>query len=170
MNKDFDIEACGLGYNTTGYPGAFTDPVNKIIKNTISGRVLNLFSGVSLIGDVRVDLLRPEATHNCDVFDFIKNNTEVWNFVIADPPYAIKSAPHKLKIYGSTKPFNGNILYQREMAVFLKRYAKNVLWLDMCAPLPDGFKRVKVWLLLPGGWFSIRVLSYLTNIHKLSTI
>jgi hypothetical protein len=169
MNKDFDIEACGLGSNTTGYPGAFTNSCNKIIKNTISGRVLNLFSGVSLIGDVRVDLLRPEATDNCDVFDFIKKNKVIWDFVIADPPYAIKSAPHKLEIYGSIRPFTGNVPYQREMAIFLKRYAKNVLWLDMSAPLPDGFKRVKLWLLLPGGWAFVRVLSHLTNIHKLST-
>ena len=163
MDKNFDIEACGLGRNSTGYPGAFTNKVDMIIKNTVCGRVLSLFSGVSKIGDVRVDMLRPEATINCDVFDYIDDCKEIFDFVIADPPYAIKSAPNKLKVYGSIKPFTGNIPYQRKMSKFLAEHAKNVLWLDQSAPFPKGFRRKKMWVLLPGGWFSIRVLSYLIN-------
>jgi hypothetical protein len=165
MDKNFDVEVCGLGINGTGYPGGFPNGVEKIILNTIYGRVLNLFSGVSKIGDVRVDLLRPEATDNCDVLDFIQVNEVVWDFVLADPPYSLKSAPAKLKIYGSVEHFTGNIPYQRKMAEFLKNYAKNVLWLDQSAPLPAGFKRVKVWVLLPGGWAFVRVLSWLKNVN-----
>lgn len=165
MNKDFKIEVAGLGGNYTGYPGAFTNGVDTIIKKTIYGRVLNLFSGVSGIGDARVDFLRKEANYNIDVFDFIKENREIWDFVIADPPYAIKSAPNKLKVYGDIKPFTGNIPYQRLMSEFLRKYAKNVLWLDVSAPLPAGFKREKIWVLLPGGWHFIRVLSWLKNIN-----
>jgi len=165
MNKNFKIEVTGLGGNYTSYPGAFTNGVDTIIKKTIHGRVLNLFSGVSKIGEERIDFLRPEATKNCDVFDFILENEQIWDFVIADPPYAIKSAPDKLAVYGSIKPFTGNIPYQRAMAIFLKKYAKNVLWLDVSAPLPEGFERVKMWVLLPGGWHFVRVLSWLKNIN-----
>lgn len=164
MNKNFEIEITGLGGNYTGYPGAFTTGVKKIIEDTIYGRVLNLFSGVSRIGEERVDFLRPEATINCDVFDYIQKNRRYWDFVIADPPYAIKSAPDKLAIYGSIKSFTGNIPYQRKMVDFLRKYAHNVLWLDQSAPLPAGFRRVKVWVLLPGGWHFVRVLSHLKNI------
>jgi len=163
MNKDFSVEVCGLGANRTGYPGAFTNKVVQIINSTIHGRVLNLFSGVSKIGDVRIDMLRPEATKNCDVFDYIDDCEEIFDFVIADPPYAIKSAPDKLKTYGSIKPFTGNIPYQRKMCEFLREHAKNVLWLDQSAPFPEGFERKKIWVLLPGGWHHIRVLSHLVN-------
>lgn len=163
MDKNFNIEICGLGGNYANYPGAFCTGVKKIILETIHGRILNLFSGVSKIGDVRVDFLRSEATHNCDVFDFIQTNKEIWDFVIADPPYAIKSAFDKLKIYGSIRPFSGNVPYQRKMSEFLRKYAKNVLWLDQSAPLPQGFKREKIWVLLPGGWNFIRILSHLKN-------
>jgi len=163
MDKNFDIEICGMGGNYSGYPGAFPTKVEKIIKDTIHGRVLNLFSGVSKIGNVRVDLLRKEATINSDVFDFIQKSKLIYDFVIVDPPYAIKSAPNKLKIYGSIKPFTGNVPYQRKMSEFLKTHARNVLWLDCSAPLPAGFKREKMWVLLPGGWHFIRVLSHLKN-------
>jgi len=163
MDKNFDIEVCGLGRNSSGYPGAFTNKVQKILKDTIHGRVLNLFSGVSKTGDVRVDFLRPEATDNCDVFDFIQKDKRIWDFVIADPPYAIKSAPDKLKIYGSIKPFTGNIPYQRMISKFLSGHAKNVLWLDQSAPFPTGFRREKIWVLLPGGWHFVRILSWLKN-------
>lgn len=162
MDKNFEFEITGLGRNYAGYPGAFPTAVIKIINQTVYGRVLNLFSGVSYIGDVRVDLLRPEATDNIDVFDFIKKDTRIWDFVILDPPYAIKSAPEKLKIYGSIKPFTGNKPYQHLMSDWLIKHAKNVLWLDRSAPLIPGFKRKKVWLLLPGGWATVVVLSYLS--------
>ena len=35
VNKDFDIEVTGMGFNITGYPGAFTPTVKRIIENTI---------------------------------------------------------------------------------------------------------------------------------------
>ena len=37
----------------------------------------------------------------------------------------------------------------------------NVLWLDYCAPSIKGFYRKKLWLLLPGGFHTVRVLSWL---------
>lgn len=167
MDKDFEIEACGLGRNYNSYPGSFTNKVRRIILDTIgeNKKVLHLFSGVSDIGQVRVDLTRPEATDNVDVMDFITNphDHRTWDFVIADPPYAIKSAPDKLKVYGDMRPFTGNVPFQRAMSEFLLNRAKNVLWLDMNAPLPKGFKRKKMWVLLPGGWHHVRVLSHLVK-------
>lgn len=164
MDKDFDIEVCGMGgtYNKN-YAGSFPNHVEKIIRSVIYGRVLSFFSGISRIGEERIDLLRPEATLNIDVRDFIKSDKRQWDFVIADPPYAIKSAPEKLKAYGSVSPFSGNVPFQREMAEYLRNHVKNILWLDLCAPIPKGFKRIKLWILLPGGWHRVRVLSWLKN-------
>lgn len=73
-----------MGINATGYPGAFTAVVNGIIESVIQRvqtwegdppRLLHLFSGVSNIGDVRVDISRPEATVNADVREFLRHTT-----------------------------------------------------------------------------------------------
>ena len=87
MNKDFEIEIIGMGNNITGYPGAFTPVVNKIVLSVLNyeSRVLHLFSGVSYIGDERVDIERPEATKREDVIKFIENDKRKWDFVILDP-------------------------------------------------------------------------------------
>ena len=61
--RKFEFDVLGMGMNTSGYPGAFTMPVQSIIKSIIYGKVLHLYSGSSLIGDERVDLLCLGYTH-----------------------------------------------------------------------------------------------------------
>lgn len=159
-----DAEVTGMGFNTTGYAGAFTPTINKIIKEIIfdlkSPNVLNLFSGVSKIGNVRIDIERPEATLRMDVLDFIRNNGEHWDLVILDPPYEIKRKK-KLEQYGKTSSVAADVEFRRALADFFYNHADNVLWLDLCAPLPKGFKRQKVWFLFPGGYHTVRTLSWL---------
>jgi len=36
----------------------------------------------------------------------------------------------------------------------------------LCAPLPKGFKRRKLWFLMPGGYHTVRVLSWLERKEK----
>lgn len=169
MDKDFKIEVLGMGINATRYPGAFSPTVNRIITETIQAEgweaVLHLFSGTSNIGLVRVDLAREEATDKGDVYDFIAKNTRPWECVILDPPYAIKRKK-KINDYACSSDVASDVNMRRALDAFFAEYADNVIWLDMCAPFPKkvrqaGFKRKKLWFLLPGGYRTVRVLSWL---------
>lgn len=162
MDKNFDIAIEGLGFNTTGYPGAFTPKVTRIIEEVAYGKVLHLFSGVSQIGEVRVDIERPEATHRQDVMDFIATDDRKWDFVVLDPPYEMKRKS-KLEEYGRTSSVAADVELRRALCKYFKCHVDNILWLDMCAPLPGGFKRKKLWFLFPGGYHTLRVLSWLVR-------
>ena len=162
MRKDFEVEIMGLGNNITGYPGAFTPVVNKIILSVVRGKILHLFSGVSTIGDERVDIERPEATRRQDVIEFIENDDRHWDFIILDPPYEIKRKS-KLEEYGRTSSVAADVVLRRKLSEYFVTHTNNILWLDMCAPLPKGFRRKKLWFLFPGGYHTVRVLSWLVS-------
>jgi hypothetical protein len=166
-NWNFEIEVGFMGYNRHKYRGAFPDRVEKVIKSLVKSPCLHLFSGVSKIGDVKIDLIRPEATHNQDVFEFIKSDEakRQWEWCILDPPYNIKNREVELKDYADKTPISASVPKRRALAEFFRKYCKNVLWLDQCAPLPKGFIRKKVWFFFPGGYRTIRVLSWLQNIE-----
>lgn len=159
--RKFDVEVLGMGFNDSSYPGAFTKPVESIVKSYIAGAVLHLFSGQSLIGNERVDIEHKNATINCDVKDFIKVDSKHWDWVILDPPYNITKTGTKLKGYGLTGCIASDVLFRRGLKSYFQKYADNILWLDICAPSIKGFYRKKLWLLLPGGFHTVRVLSWL---------
>lgn len=70
------------------YPGNFTNEEIEIIKDNIIGKVLHLFSGRSLIGDIRVDFSQNEATIKGDVFEYLKiHQNEEIDTILLDPPY-----------------------------------------------------------------------------------
>lgn len=160
MIKPFEVEVLGMGFNNSGYPGAFTPVVNNIIKTVSGGKVLHLYSGSSLIGDERVDIEHPNATINCRVEDFIKGNKKYWDWVVLDPPYNITNEG-KLKGYGLTKAVFANVPLRNALKQYFQNYAGNIMWLDYCAPMIKGFDRRKLWFLLPGGFHTVRVLSWL---------
>jgi len=167
-NWDFEIEVGFMGYNKHKYPGAFPDKVEEEIKKLVREPCLHLFSGTSKIGSTRIDLARPEATKNIDVFEFIKT-TEAkrnWEWCILDPPYDIKNAEMDLKPYADKSSVSASIPKRRALEDFFRKYVKNILWLDQCAPLPYGFIRKKVWFFFPGGYRTIRVLSWLQRENK----
>jgi len=162
MDKSFAIEVCGMGNNITGYPGAFTPVVNEIITKTIHGskNVLHLFSGASRIGNERVDMERPEATLRQDVMTFVKSDKRNWEFVVLDPPYEIHRKS-KIEEYGRTSSVAADVELRRTLEQYFIHHADNLLWLDMCAPLPEGFRRRKLWFFFPGGYHTLRILSWL---------
>ena len=151
-----------MGFNNTGYPGAFPSRVEKIIRSLAESPCLHLFSGRSKIGDVRIDLERPEATLNCDVLEFIRSNDKTWLTVVADPPY---DTPKGVVRNGLDKAYararNLNTQEQVEINAWLRRHAENVLWFDVTSPCPEGFYRHKTWLFLPGSMRHIRALTWL---------
>ena len=164
MDKSFEYEILGLGIAKGNYAGEFTKPVKDIIKYTIkdSKRVLHLFSGTSAIGDVRIDIECPQATDRKDVIEFINTDNNYWDFIILDPPYEIKRKS-KLEEYGKTSSVAADVLLRHELMKYFKSHTDNVIWLDVCAPMIGGFIRKKLWFLFPGGFHTIRILSWLTK-------
>jgi len=164
--RKFDYEVTALGMNKSGYPGAFTEPVKQIVKSVLYGKVLHLYSGASLIGDERVDLEHPNATINCRVEDFIKNDKREWDWVLLDPPYAI-TRKAKLEQYAETASLSADVKWRNQIKQWFRVHTDNILWLDYCAPMITGFRREKLWLLLPGGFHNVRVLSWLKREMRL---
>ena len=158
--RKFELEVTGLGMNNSKYPGAFTVPVKEIIKMTVSGSVLHLYSGSSFIGDERVDLEHPSATINCRVEEFLERDKRDWDWCLLDPPYAI-TRRKKLDKYAETASLSADVIWRNAIKEYFRRHVKNILWLDYCAPMIRGFRRKKLWLLLPGGYHNVRVLSWL---------
>ena len=158
--RKFEIEAIPMLAPRRKYPGAFGANVELIIQRLIYGKVLHLYSGDSLIGDERVDIINNNATLNCDVIQFIKTDMRDWDWVILDPPYGIKSK-QKLDGYGIKGALAPNVPARRAMKNYMQQHTNNVLWLDLCAPVITGFYRKKLWLVLPGGFHQVRILSWL---------
>ena len=150
-----------MGFHDGSYPGAFPPKVSMRIKNLVESPCLHLFSGSSKIGDVRVDLERPEATNHEDVFQFVQDDNKQWKWVVLDPIYSIKRANIKLKPYARYESVSGTLLAQRLLEDFLRGHAENVLWFDICSPCPVGFERQKFWVFLPGAYRTCRVLTWL---------
>lgn len=164
--RKFELEVLGLGMNSSGYAGAFTKPVQDIIKSVIYGKVLHLYSGSSLIGDERVDLEHPNATRNMRVEVFIEQDKRDWDWVLLDPPYAI-TRRKKLEQYAETASLSADVQWRNSIKQWFRSHTDNILWLDYCAPMITGFCRQKLWLLLPGGYHNVRVLSWLKREMKL---
>lgn len=156
-----EIEVVVMGANNTGYPEAFTPKIEDIIKKTVGKPCLHLFSGRCKIGDVRVDIERPEATHNMNVLEFIESNNDQWKWLVLDPPYDILRKNVKLKEYGLSYSLAADVVFRKKMVKWFQGHVENILWLDGCAPSPKGFYRKKLWLCLPGSYHNVRVLSWL---------
>ena len=165
--RRFELEAITGNVLVNDYPGCFAVEVDKVIRQTVKGSVLHLYSGTSRIGDVRVDIDNPNATFNGDVEIFVKTDNREWDFVILDPPYQITRTDVKLNGYGIKGAISANVDRRRLIKDYLQRHTENVLWLDQCAPMIKGYRREKLWLVLPGAFKNVRVLSWLKRETKL---
>ena len=159
--RKFELGCLSPSATTGEYPGAFPPNVELVIKSLIKGKILHLFSGSSLIGDVRIDIEHPNATNNVNVKDFIAGDNRDWDWVVLDPPYAIDSYDDKLEGYGIKAAASSDISFRRAFKIYTQRHVSNILWLDVCAPTVRGFYRKKLWLVLTGGFHTVRVLSWL---------
>lgn len=159
--RKFEIEAVAPSATDGKYPGAFPPKVDIIIRQLVEGRILHLFSGSSLIGDERVDIGHPNATKNMNVKDFIRTDNRYWDWVILDPPYQITQTTTKLDGYGIKEAASSDVLFRRQLKHYFQECVDNILWLDICAPMIRGFYRKKLWLVLTGGFHTVRVLSWL---------
>lgn len=161
----------GHGFNVAGYPGSFTPKVTKAILGIIqqlgNPRVLHLFSGISQIGDVRVDLECLQATNREDVFSYIHGpgKDESFDLILLDPPYSIKRKS-KLAEYAKVSSVAADVVLRTALADYFRGHTNYVAWLDLCCPLPKGFQREFLWIFLTGGYHTPRFLSLLKNREK----
>ena len=95
-----NIKVINVSNGTSEYPGNFTPQEIDIITRSIKGTCLHLFSGKSLIGDVRVDFSQKEATHNRDVFNYIQEFNGFVDTILLDPPYNERFAEKYNKLAG----------------------------------------------------------------------
>lgn len=101
--------------------GGFHRKEEQLIRKYVKVPCLHLFSGSSLIGDMRVDWSHPHATHYGDLFEFLEQNLEEllqrgFKTVIYDPPYSERQAdkygrrynipPEKRYWYTNLQPMN----------------------------------------------------------------
>lgn len=166
MMRKFDIDYLPPSATTGEYPGAFPPNVDLVIRRLISGKVLHLFSGTSLIGDERIDIEHPNATKNMNVKDFIAADTRGWDWIVLDPPYQITRTEVKLNGYGIKGAVSSDVIFRRNLKHYFQKHTDNILWLDICAPTVKGFRRQKLWLVLTGGFHTVRVLSWLKREMK----
>jgi len=54
-----------------------------------------------------------------------------------------------------------NVPLRRKFNLYCRGNTDNVLWLDRVAPLIKGFKREKLWFVIPLWYEGVRVLSWL---------
>ncbi len=101
-----NLKVVTVGRSDNIYPGNFTSNEIKIILQYATGHVINLFSGKSIIGDLRIDFACKEATNNWDVFDFLENSNLIdFDTVILDAPYNKIFADKYQKLGNTPKQF-----------------------------------------------------------------
>jgi hypothetical protein len=160
--RRFELEALPMGVPRSGYTGAFSPTVERVIRQLVSGKILHLYSGSSLIGEVRVDIAHENATHKMTVEDYLsQDGDEKWDWILLDPPYDISNPRRKLKDCVLQAPLSVNVPLRRKFRLYCQHHTQNVLWLDKCAPLIRGFRREKLWLVIPLWFEHVRVLSWL---------
>lgn len=164
--RKFEHEVLSLGIASGNYAGEYTPSVIRVIKGLVDGKILQLYSGSSLIGQERIDISHPNATRNCRVEDFVLSDNHDWDWVILDPPYGITQPARKIPDYGEYGNPLGNAKTRRMLRHYFQLHASNVLWLDYSAPIIEGFCREKLWFFIPVGFQYIRVLSWLKREMK----
>lgn len=164
--RKFELDYLPPSATTGEYPGAFPPKVDIVIRQLVGNRILHLFSGSSLIGEERIDIEHPNATKNMNVKEFIASDDRVWDWIVLDPPYQITRTDAKLNGYGIKGAVSSDVIFRRKLKQYFQKHTDNVLWLDICAPMIKGFYRKKLWLVLTGGFHTVRVLSWLKREMK----
>lgn len=164
--RKFELACLPPSVPTGEYPGAFPPEVDIVIRQLVGGRVLQLFSGSSLIGEERIDIEHPNATQNINVKDFIAGDDRAWDWIVLDPPYQMSNLTIRNMDYSLKASVNSDVIFRRNLKQYFQKHTDNILWLDICAPMIKGFYRKKLWLVLTGGFHTVRVLSWLKREMK----
>ena len=155
------MEVITVSNGNNEYPGNFTKKEISIIKKYSTGTILNLFSGKSSIGNVRVDFKFGNCT--MDVFDYLNNfKYHHFNTVIVDAPYNLKFANKYQKIGNTPKQF---IIFANTtdtthlFNLISKKIKPDIIILKSWNYyVPKDYKLVKGFLCYPGGYRKSTIL------------
>ena len=157
-------------YMIAGYKGSFHPNVDKVIKEIIGDKFcVHLFSGSSKIGNVRVDIDNPNATHNQNVYDFVQEYklNETNTILLLDPDYHLKRNYLKLKPHGIKESLSGNVLAHKLFYQFLDNNPfSEILLLDLCSPEFKNYKEVDFWRVKYQGWVHNRTLTWYSRTNQ----
>lgn len=147
-----------LIYSSNGnsdYPGNFTKEEITLINRYLAGKILNLFSGRSLIGHERIDYSCNEATKNMDVFEYL---TEPGSFdtVIIDAPYNTWFADKYKKIGDTPEQFIIFASAEKTTRLFTlieeKIKPAVIIIKSWNYYIPAGYNLEKLFVCYPGGY------------------
>jgi len=152
------IKLIKIGNGSKDYPGNFTKFEKEIIIENTLDFSLNLFSGNSIIGNIRVDYTSKNATHNCNVFDYL-NHCIIFNIkfntIIIDAPYNDKFGNIYQKIGNTPKQFIIFASTKKTTELFEKiiKIAPEIIilksWNYYCL---KGYKIKECYVCYPGGY------------------
>ena len=159
-----------------GYKASFHPNVEKVIRQLVGTKFcINLFSGSSTIGNIRVDIENKHATNNENVYNFIQNyempKTDGETILVMDPDYNIKRAELKLKPHGIKESLAGNVLAHKLLYGFIDRCKfDHIVLLDYCSPEFANYSEMWFWRVKYQGWVHNRTLTwYIRKNYDLDT-
>ena len=170
-----NMEIITVSNGDNKYPGNFTPKEIKIIKKYSKGsRITNLFSGISIIGDNRVDFSNPKANIKCDVFEWLELLSNGYkNYykqtVIIDAPYNQRFADKYQKIGNTPKQFiifaNAKDTTKLFNLISKKINPRIIILKSWNYYVPKGYKLEKGYLCYPGGYRKSTLLLILRKIN-----
>jgi len=162
------IEIITVGNGNSEYFGNFTKKENNIILKNCTGKILNLFSGKSKIGNIRIDFEYGNCTMN--VFDWLDNISEFIDYfdtIIVDAPYnkkfgnkyqKIGNTPKQFIIFANTK--QTTLLWNK----IIELNPKRIILKSWNYYIPKGYILEKGYLCYAGGY---RKSTLLLILHKI---
>lgn len=154
------------------YPGAFHPNVDSKIRELIGTKnCIHLFSGSSKLGNIRVDIEHPNATHHMDVYNFItawsgvdfrqaRDSLKRPLVLLLDPDYEIERKDKKLNGHGLTASLSASVKHRKLFLNWVQKMGfEEIIYLDQCTPKIKGYAW-EYWLVLTGGWHTNRILSH----------
>ena len=166
-----NLEIINVGNGDNNYPGNFTKKENKIIRKYMKDNTLHLFSGKSLIGNVRIDFSCKEATHRGNVFLWLPLMENRFKTVLLDPPYNQKFGDKYNKF---------NEMNEKQFIIFADTPKTTILFNEIRRINPDiiimkswnyyivkGYKLLKGFVCYAGGY---RKSTFLIIMKKINTL
>jgi len=156
-----NLKIINVDNGNNNYPGNFCKKEIEIIKkNILPGLSLNLFSGKSSLGNVRIDY--SFGNFKMNVFNYLnslssKNEIEYIDFktVIIDFPYNDKFAKKYQKIGNTPKQFIGFANTKDTTILFnhlIRLEPKRIIIKSWNYYIVKGYKLKKGYLCYPGGY------------------
>lgn len=174
-----ELELINVDNGNNTYPGNFAKKEQSIISEFAFGYIVNLFSGKSEIGNMRIDLACKEANINADVFSYLENLKDSQgnemrllgvNTVILDPPYNEKFAQkyHKLSKLKENEQFIIFADSKRTTKLFElikeKLNPERIILKSWNYYVPKGYELKKGYLCYAGGYRKPTILLIMDRI------